>query len=204
MRNPGEAADLEILVERSLDRKDYRRALELIVEGHAAALGRLCLATLGVRAESEELVQEILLQAYTALPSFERRSSVRTWVFAIARRCCAQAVEKRARRRRAFAAVEPAPIADLRLELEARRREARLRSALAELSAAVREVMLLRYAAGLSFREVAGACGIREEAARQRASVGLRALRRKLNEGEGVEEQRGPEPATAWNQEVAP
>ncbi len=204
MDQPGEAADLEILVERSLDRKDYRRALELIAQGHAAALGRLCLGTLGQREEAEELVQEILLQTYTALPSFERRSSVRTWLFAIARRCCAQAIEKRARRRRASGgALEPARVADLRLELEARRREERLRRALDELSVAVREVMLLRYVTGLSFREVAEACGIREEAARQRASVGLRALRRRLNEGEG-EERRRVEPAAAWNQEVAP
>jgi RNA polymerase sigma-70 factor (ECF subfamily) len=206
VRKPEDPVSLEILLERSVDRKDYRRALELITRAHAGAVGRLCLAAVGDRGEAEELVQEILIQVYTSLPGFERRSAVRTWVFTIARRCCAQAIEKRARRRRlAGTAGDPAPVADLRAELEARGREAQLRAALSELSSGVREVMLLRYAAGLSFREVAEACGIREEAARQRASVGLRALRRRLHEQEDGEEARPPAAIrAAWNQEVAP
>jgi len=199
-------ADLENLVTRSLDRKDYRQALELIARGHAASLGRLCMAALGNPGEAEELVQEILLQAYTSLPSFERRSAVKTWLYAIARRSCSQAIDKRARRRRLQgAAAADEPVADLRHELEARGRKEGLRRALEELSGGVQEVMLLRYVAGLSFREVAEACGIREEAARQRASVGLKSLRRRLCAESVLEERRrsGIDDA-GWTQEVAP
>jgi RNA polymerase sigma-70 factor (ECF subfamily) len=206
MRHPGspEPADPEILIARSIDRKDYRRALDLIARAHAGGLGRLCLAALGNRGEAEELVQEILLQTYYALPSFERRSTVKTWLYTIARRCCAQAIEKRSRRRRLQGAEDGlAPVADLRLELEARTRQEGLRRALEDLSVAVREVMLLRYVAGLSFREVAEACGIREEAARQRASVGLRALRRRLLEAE-LEEPRARAVGSALSKEALP
>jgi RNA polymerase sigma-70 factor (ECF subfamily) len=174
----------ELAIDAALVRKDHRRALELLARGYGSALGRLCMATLGSRAEAEELAQEILLQAHAALPGFERRSSAKTWLFTIARRCCAQTLERRARRRRLLRRALPELDRDATPdpcgELEARGRGERLRSAREELSAGVREVMLLRYSADLSFREVAHACGIREDAARQRASAGLRLLRRRL------------------------
>jgi RNA polymerase sigma-70 factor (ECF subfamily) len=64
------------------------------------------------------------------------------------------------------------------MELADRRRRARsLRDALAELKPSEREILLLRYQAELSFREVAEACGLDEPAARKRASRALARLR---------------------------
>jgi RNA polymerase sigma-70 factor (ECF subfamily) len=65
------------------------------------------------------------------------------------------------------------------LHLE-RERAIRARNALAELKPSEREAVVLRYDAGLSFREVAAACGVDEAAARKRVSRALSRLRESL------------------------
>ena len=60
---------------------------------------RHCVAMLGDTGHGEEIAQEVFLGAYAALPRFRREASVRTWLLAIARRVCADAVRSRRRRR---------------------------------------------------------------------------------------------------------
>ena len=59
---------------------------------------RLC-AALGDRQSADDLTQETYLRAFGSLHRFEGRSSLRTWLLAIARRVCADAVRSRKRRR---------------------------------------------------------------------------------------------------------
>jgi RNA polymerase sigma-70 factor, ECF subfamily len=59
---------------------------------------RLC-AALGDRGSADDLTQETYLRAFGSLHRFEGRSSVRTWLLAIGRRVCADAVRSRRRRR---------------------------------------------------------------------------------------------------------
>jgi RNA polymerase sigma-70 factor (ECF subfamily) len=61
-----------------------------------------------------------------------------------------------------------------------RERAVRARSALSALKPSEREAVVLRYDAGLSFREVAEACGVDEAAARKRVSRALVRLRESL------------------------
>jgi RNA polymerase sigma-70 factor, ECF subfamily len=49
---------------------------------------------------ADDLTQETYLRAFRALPAFEGRSSVRTWLFGIARRACADHIRTVARRRK--------------------------------------------------------------------------------------------------------
>ena len=66
-----------------------------------------------------------------------------------------------------------------------RQRAEKARSALDTIRPSEREALLLRFGAGLSFREVSEACGIEEAAARKRVSRGIAALRNKMAEEEG-------------------
>jgi RNA polymerase sigma-70 factor (ECF subfamily) len=63
---------------------------------------RLC-AALGDPQSADDLTQETYLRAFGSLHRFEGRSSLRTWLLAIARRVCADAL--RTRRRRPFSLV---------------------------------------------------------------------------------------------------
>jgi RNA polymerase sigma-70 factor (ECF subfamily) len=53
---------------------------------------------LGSAADAEDALQETLLRAWRALPRFEGRSSVRSWLYTIATNACLRAIERRPRR----------------------------------------------------------------------------------------------------------
>ncbi|MEM9190535.1 MAG: sigma-70 family RNA polymerase sigma factor [Myxococcota bacterium] len=156
----------------------FRSATAMCAEAHGTALGRLCMALLGNQAEAEEAVQEALLSAHTAMAQFRASGTVRGWLMTIARRTCAQRLERRTRRRQQNAQlrdVHEAPGPDHLADVH--RRAECVRGALAELKPTDRELIVLRYQAGLSFREVAAALEISEAAARQRGGRALRRLR---------------------------
>src|SRR5947209_16447884 len=69
-----------------------------LVRATQSDVWRLCSA-LGDRGSADDLTQETYLRAFAALARFEGRSSVRTWLLAIARRVCADAVRTRRRSR---------------------------------------------------------------------------------------------------------
>jgi RNA polymerase sigma-70 factor (ECF subfamily) len=157
----------------------FREAATLCAREHGRAIGRLCMAMLGNQAEAEEAVQETFLAAHRAIPQFRGESRVLAWLVSIARRICVRRLESRARQRaRALELVHDADHPSTPVELAERKHRARsLRDALAKLKPSEREILLMRYQAELSFREVAEACGLDEPAARKRTSRALARLR---------------------------
>ena len=73
-------------------------AAAALVRATQSDVWRLCSA-LGDPGSADDLTQETYLRAFASLHRFEGRSSVRTWLLAIARRVCADAVRYRRRRR---------------------------------------------------------------------------------------------------------
>ncbi len=175
-----EARDIEELIAAG----NHREALARCARAYASPIGRLCMAFTGSQADSEELVQETLLAAYDAFPTYRAEGSVRAFVFGIARRICGRFSETQARQKARLRLVHDtstnrADAGELALEKE---RASRTREALAKLKPSEREALVLRYDAGLSFREVALACGIDEAAARKRVSRALGKMRAEIGE----------------------
>jgi RNA polymerase sigma-70 factor (ECF subfamily) len=175
----GEARAIEALIAAG----NYREALERCARAYAASIGRLCMAFTGSQADSEELVHETLLAAYDAFPTYRAEGSVRAFLFGIARRICGRFAETQARQKARLRLVHDtsrgADAGELALEKE---RATRARDALSKLKPSEREALVLRYDAGLGFREVALACGIDEAAARKRVSRALAKLRAEIGE----------------------
>ena len=176
-------------IERLIRDGKHREAAGMCARMHGAALGRLCMALLGSQAEAEEAVQETLLAACRAMGDWRGDGTVRAWLFGIARRQCARRYERGAREGRAARLVDEdaarggdSPAA----AVIAIRRALAVREALAELKPSEREALVLHYQGGLSFGEIARACGIDEAAARKRASRGLARLRKTIT-AENVE-----------------
>lgn len=178
-----EPASVAAGIERAIQHGNFRDALARCAHAYGPALGRLCMAFVGSQAEAEELVQETLLAAHDAFPQFRGEGTIRAFLFGIARKICARAVERRVRRDARLRLVQEEPSqADASELLTARRRASKAREALASLKPTEREALLLRYEADLSFREIAEACGCDEAAARKRVSRAILRLREILQE----------------------
>ena len=71
------------------------RAFAELVAAHRRPLQAHCYRVLGSLQDAEDAVQETLLRAWRNLSSFQRRSSLRTWLYTIATNVCLRAIERR-------------------------------------------------------------------------------------------------------------
>jgi RNA polymerase sigma-70 factor, ECF subfamily len=127
---------------------------------------RLC-AHLVDRGSADDLTQDTYARAFGALHRFAGRSSARTWLLAIARRVCADAIRSAVRSRSAVAATRT--VADPADGVA-------LQALLAGLAAERREAFVLTQLVGLSYAEAADVCGcpvgtVRSRVARARADL---------------------------------
>jgi RNA polymerase sigma-70 factor (ECF subfamily) len=74
------------------------RAFRELVEPDRSALEVHCYRMLGSPQDAEDVVQETLLRAWSALERFEPRASVRTWLYRIATNACLDEIERRPKR----------------------------------------------------------------------------------------------------------
>ena len=79
---------------RSGSEDAYRR----LVEPHRSELHAHCYRMLGSVQDAEDALQEALVRAWKALPKFEGRSSLRSWLYRIATNTSLDAIERRPKR----------------------------------------------------------------------------------------------------------
>jgi RNA polymerase sigma-70 factor (ECF subfamily) len=161
-------------IARAIESGNHREALAACARSFGAILGRLCMALLGSQADADEAVQETLLRAHAAMPTYRGEGSVKAWLCGIARHVCVRTLETRRRGRELMELVPEGVAPDVILE---RQRARALREALDKLKPTEREALVLRYVADLSHREIAAACNLDEATARKRTSRALARLR---------------------------
>jgi RNA polymerase sigma-70 factor (ECF subfamily) len=90
-------------------RRGDESAFGALLEPYRRQLLAHCYRMLGSYQDAEDALQDTMLNAWRALPRFERRSSVRSWLYTIATNSCLKALE---RRRTRLLPVDFAPAAD--------------------------------------------------------------------------------------------
>ena len=153
-------------------RDGNRAALEELVRATQVEVWRLC-AHLGDKASADDLTQETYERALRSLTGFRGDAAVRTWLFTIARRVCADHIRMRVRQRdlreraerraRPPAGSRPNEFIDVWLQVQDLREE-------------YRAALVLTQVIGLSYEEAAEVCEcpvgtIRSRVARGRAEI---------------------------------
>lgn len=152
-----------------------------LYQRHLPAVYRYLASRVGTREEAEDLTSDVFRQAWTDRQKFRARGSFRGWLFTIVRRRLAD--HYRTRR-------PPATRLETGLADEVRderpgpedhvvqdERELFARQLLARLTPEQQEVLSLRFAAELSYAEIAVVIGKREEAVKKIAYRALETLR---------------------------
>lgn len=140
---------------------------------------------LGDRAAAEDVTAQAFERAFRKRRTYRpSRGTRRAWLFGIARNAALD--ELRRRRRRAELAAEPADERSPAPEeaADAALRRAALRAALAALAPRERELIALKFFAGLSNAEIATVIGASEGAAGTRIHRVVEKLRRACDEAE--------------------
>lgn len=147
-------------------KKQDREAFAQLVEFASAPIYRLALRMLNDEQDAEDVLQETFIKAYQALPAFEGRSSLKTWLFRIATNEALMLLRKRKPQQAVLeidrddeAVEEPKEIVDWccipepeLMTLETRKK---LEEAASHLSEGLRAVFLLRDVEGLSGEDTA-------------------------------------------------
>jgi RNA polymerase sigma-70 factor, ECF subfamily len=175
-----ERTDLD-LVERW--KAGEQRAATQLVERHASAVARF-VASIGVRSDADDVVQDTFVRAFAAIDGFRGESAFRTWLFTIARRLV---LDRRRSARRRGEAVEvreedAATEFDALDGVVADEMQTRLMRAMEALTPTQREVFVLRVNEGMSYREIAQTVDTTEGAARVHYHNAMRAIKEFLDD----------------------
>jgi RNA polymerase sigma-70 factor, ECF subfamily len=175
----GDTEGLTTLVEAA--RRGDRAACATLLRRYRRVALAYALTRLRDPDAAEDATQEAIIKALGGLDGLRRAERFGPWLMQLVRHQCEDAA-----RRRKVRAAEPLDErweADLPtpegLVLDADRR-LRLRRAIGSLPEGVRVPVLLFYASGLSYREIALALELKETTVQGRLAQGLRLLRRRL------------------------
>jgi RNA polymerase sigma-70 factor (ECF subfamily) len=171
-------ADIVELIQRG----ELHEALTSLMRRHGTAAYRFCREELHDRTLADDVHQQIFIQAYRDLTKFAGRSTLRTWLFAIARHRVLDAAKSR---RRAQAHIEeddtadaPDPSPPPGEQLDEARLQHALVTCLRKLGEHVRGVLVLRYQQGFTFEDLAAIFGEKPGTLQARVARALPTLRR--------------------------
>ena len=131
------------------------KAFALIVRAYEAPIFNYVLRMVGERTLAEDLTQDVFLRVFRGLRGFSRRARFTTWLFQVAKNRVIDELRAAERRPRTLVAIEDAPQLEV-VDAPIEQSEA-IQALLCEvdkLSPDLKEALLLRDIAGLSYNEI--------------------------------------------------
>jgi RNA polymerase sigma-70 factor (ECF subfamily) len=144
----------DLAVIRKAQRGD-ERAFALIVRAYEGPVFNYILRMVGDRTLAEDLTQDVFLRVFRGLRGYSLRSRFTTWLFQVAKNRVVDELRAEERRPRILKAIEDTPPLEV-IDAPIERSEAIgvLLGAVENLSPDLKEALLLRDIAGLSYNEI--------------------------------------------------
>lgn len=148
---------------------------------HGDAVYRYCRESLRDAALAEDVQQRVFIEAHRDLSRYAGRSTLRSWLFGIARHRVFDAAKARRRQEAPLDRMERPEVADSRPAADEQIDDARLKEALrrclGEAGEHVQSALLLRFQQSLTFDEMADVCGEKPGTLQARVSRALPVLK---------------------------
>lgn len=155
-------------------------AFEELYRQHSTRLFNLAWRMCGTRADAEDLLQEIFLQAYRKLPDFRGDSSVGTWLYRLAmNRCLDHLKSRQTRANSSTTTLDEESIPGPRRVPDGGIKRLDLERAIARLPEGARAAFVLHDVEGFQHHEIADILGISEGTSKSqvhKARLKMRAL----------------------------
>ena len=144
----------DMAVVRRAQRGD-ERAFALLVRAYEAPIFNYVLRMVGDRMLAEDLTQDVFLRVFRGLRGYSRRARFTTWLFQVAKNRVIDEMRAAERRPRTLVAIEDAPQLEV-VDAPIEQNEAIqiLLGEVDKLSPDLKEALLLRDIAGLSYNEI--------------------------------------------------
>jgi RNA polymerase sigma-70 factor (ECF subfamily) len=143
-------------IQQLLQRRRYEDALEQLLDRYETKVFRMALAFLKDPARAEDATQDTFLKLWRALPGYDGRAALGTWLYAIARNTCLSASRSESYRK----TVPLDGTAELAASSGAQGRDLELAQCVDRLPAIQRTVITLFYLEEKSVDEVARMLGM--------------------------------------------
>jgi len=168
---------------------DEAALCDALVRGYSAYLERVALSILRDQHDAQDAVQDSLLRALQHIKDYQPESSLKSWLTTITVNTCRDLLRRRAARARLQHVLSwmgkssdtPRPLEE---QNEADERHRELWNLVDGLDEKHRLPLLLRYAHGLSAREIAKVLGLNEGTVHSRLHYAIRKLQTAISPGD--------------------
>lgn len=150
----------------------WQQDFALLTDSYRPYLYRRCMRHLGNPADAEDVLQDVVMNAYRFAHRFERRAKFKTWLTRIADNQCYTFLRQRQQHIKLEHSLAVLEFHETAMDVEAGEKADHLKKMISEVMANVspkaREVLSLRYWLELSMEEIAHTLGIGLSATKMR------------------------------------
>jgi RNA polymerase sigma-70 factor (ECF subfamily) len=144
-------------IRKHLESKRYTEAFELVLTQYRDKVYRLAYSILGEASSADDAAQQVFIRIWRALPGFEGRASISTWIFTIARNTCLTHSKRNAAQRTLSLDIDEVRVAAESRNVRPRedRGQPDVSRLISQLPEKYRQVIVLFYMEERSYEEVA-------------------------------------------------
>lgn len=164
MRGANDDRSLVVQCKRELPHQ--HGAFEELIQRYKNKVYTLCYRMIGNASDAEDLMQEIFMRVFVALPSFEERAKFSTWLYRVTYNHCLNFLAKQ----RQYGARKEAYTQENARQLPGDSPEISvvLEQTLLRLDQEQRSLLIMKYVMDLEVREIAATLGISQSAVKMR------------------------------------